>query len=71
VIAARPGAHLLEAGYDVRRVRELLGRRDVRTTMIETHVLNRGALGSEPAGWGTGTAPGAGWGLARGRLTSG
>jgi integrase len=37
--------HLLEAGYDIRTVQELLGHRDVRTTMTYLHVMDRGVLG--------------------------
>ncbi len=41
----KSSCHLLEDGYDIRTVQELLGHKDVQTTMIYTHVLNRGGRG--------------------------
>lgn len=39
------GTHLMEAGYNIRTIQELMGHKDVNTTMIYTHVLNRGGQG--------------------------
>jgi site-specific recombinase XerD len=49
--------HLLEAWYDIRTVQELLCHKDVRTTMIYTHVLNRGGRGAKRPAELLGIAP--------------
>ena len=49
ICAETLATHLLEGGYDIRTVQELLGHNDVKTTMIYSHVLNRRPAGVRSA----------------------
>jgi len=50
-LRASPVDPSIESGYDIRTIRQLLGHRDVRTTMIYTHVLNTAPGVRSPIGW--------------------